>query len=76
MSNDPTDTSEQDSAFVCDLHRIKSARIDLYLEDGTRPLLDVMFAPDSTVKSWRIRHEREPVTESIWRMLNERAKDD
>lgn len=75
MSKDRTDTSKQGNAFVCDLHIFDSARI--YLEDGTRPLfLDVMFAPDRTVKCWRIRHEQEPVTESIWRMLNERAKDD
>ncbi|MHC2467420.1 hypothetical protein ACVIHD_006432 [Bradyrhizobium embrapense] len=77
MSNDLTEASQQDNVFVCDLHIAQNARLDLYLEDGARSLtLDVMFAPDRTVTCWRIRHEREPVTESIWRVLNEHANDD
>jgi hypothetical protein len=33
--------------------------LDLWLEGGMRPFLDVIVAPDGTIKCFRVRHEGE-----------------
>lgn len=34
-----------------------SARLDLFLEDGTRPYLEVIVAADATITWFEVRHE-------------------
>lgn len=75
MSNDPNEYRRARSSPGSDSYVFDSAQLDCWLEDGTRPFLDILATLDDVIKCVRVRREEEAITERLrWMWIEQGSR--